>query len=41
VTRLPLNPQPLSASAASFTEAGVHELKAAMMLAGLSDNRQI
>jgi len=39
VTRLPLNPQPLSSSAGSFTEAGVHELKAAMMLAGLSDSR--
>jgi len=39
VTHLPLNPQPLSVSAASFTEAGVHELKTAMMLAGLSDSR--
>ena len=38
VTRLPLNPQPLSFSAGRFTEAGVHELKAAMMLAGLSDS---
>jgi hypothetical protein len=38
VTRLPLNPQPLSSSAGSFTAAGVHELKAAMMLAGLSDS---
>jgi hypothetical protein len=38
VTRLPLNPQPLSSLAGSFTEAGVHELKAAMMLAGLSDS---
>jgi subtilisin len=41
VPRFPLNPQPLSVSAASLTEAGMHELKAAMMLAGLSDNRQI
>jgi hypothetical protein len=39
VTRLPLNPQPLSFSAGSSTQAGVHELKAAMMLAGLSDRQ--
>jgi hypothetical protein len=39
VTHLPLNPRPLSFSAKSGMEAGVHELKAAMMLAGLSDGR--
>jgi hypothetical protein len=39
VTHLPLNPIPLTFLAASAAEAGVHELKAAMMLAGLSDGR--
>jgi subtilisin len=39
VTRLPLNPIPLAFPAAGGVEAGVHELKAAMMLAGLSDAR--
>ena len=38
VTHLPLNPIPLTFLAASAAEAGVHELKAAMMLAGLSDS---
>jgi hypothetical protein len=36
---LPLNPIPLAFPAAGGVEAGVHELKAAMMLAGLSDAR--
>ena len=39
VTHLPLNPIPLTFLAESGAEAGVHELKAAMMLAGLSDSR--
>jgi subtilisin len=39
VTHLPLNPIPLTFLAESDAEAGVHELKAAMMLAGLSDGR--
>jgi hypothetical protein len=39
VRHLPLNPIPLMFLAASAAEAGVHELKAAMMLAGLSDGR--
>ena len=38
VTHLPLNPIPLTFLAASAAEAGVHELKAAMMLAGFSDS---
>ena len=38
VTHLPLNPIPLTFLAASAAEAGGHELKAAMMLAGLSDS---
>jgi subtilisin family serine protease len=38
ISHLPLNPRPLTSSAGSFAEAGVHELKAAMMLAGLSDS---
>jgi subtilisin len=37
VTHLPLNPAPLAFQADSRTKAGVHELKAAMMMAGLSD----
>jgi hypothetical protein len=40
VTHLPLNPMPSAFSAARGAEAGVHELKAAMMLAGLSADRQ-
>jgi subtilisin len=39
VTHLPLNPTPLAFQADSRAKAGVHELKAAMMLAGLSDGR--
>ena len=39
VTHLPLNPSPLTFLAANAAEAGVHELKEAMMLAGLSDGR--
>jgi subtilisin len=39
VTRLPLNPIPLAFPTAAGVEAGVHELKAAMMLAGLPDAR--
>jgi hypothetical protein len=39
VTHLPLNPIPLTFLAESGATAGVHELKAAMMLAGLSDGR--
>src|SRR5260370_37787800 len=40
VTHLPLNPIPLTFLAASAAEAGVHDLKAAMMLAGLFGGRQ-
>jgi len=39
VTYLPLNPTPLAFQAESGTKARVHELKAAMMMAGLSDSR--
>jgi len=39
VTHLPLNPTPSAFPAARGAEAGVHELKAAMTLAGLSDAR--
>jgi len=39
VSYLPLNPAPLAFQADSRAKAGVHELKAAMMLAGLSDSR--
>jgi len=39
VTHLPLNPTPSAFPAARGAEAGVHELKAAMVLAGLSDAR--
>jgi hypothetical protein len=39
VAHLPLSPIPLTFVAGSGAEAGVHELKAAMMLAGLSDGR--
>jgi hypothetical protein len=39
VSYLPLNPVPLAFPADSRTKAGLHELKAAMMLAGLSDSR--
>ena len=39
VTYLPLNPNPLAFQADSGAKAGVHELKAAMMMAGLSDGR--
>jgi hypothetical protein len=39
VTHLPLNPTPLTFQADSRAKAGVHELKAAMMPAGLSDSR--
>jgi len=39
VTHLPLNPIPLRFQAESGAKAGVHDLKAAMMLAGLSDGR--
>ena len=39
VTYLPLNPAPLAFQDDSRAKAGVHELKAAMMLAGLSDGR--
>jgi hypothetical protein len=39
VTRLPLNPMPLAFQAESGAKAGASELKAAMMLAGLSDGR--
>jgi subtilisin len=39
VTYLPLNPTPLAFQADSGAKAGVHELKAAMMMAGLSDGR--
>ena len=37
VMRLPLNPAPLAFHAAGSTKATVHELKAAMMLAGLAE----
>jgi len=37
VMRLPLNPAPLAFHAAGGTKATVHELKAAMMLAGLAE----
>jgi hypothetical protein len=36
---LPLNPTPLAFQADSGAKAGVHELKAAMMMAGLSHRR--
>ena len=39
VTHLPLNPIPSAFPAARGAETGVYELKAAMMLAGLSDAR--
>jgi subtilisin len=39
ITRLPLNPAPLTFVAGAAAEAGVHELKAAMVLAGLSAGR--
>ncbi len=39
VTHLPLNPIPSAFPAARGAESGVYELKAAMMLAGLSDAR--
>jgi subtilisin len=39
VTRLPLNPLPLTFVTGTAAEAGVHELKAAMVLAGLSAGR--
>jgi len=39
VTYLPLNPAPLAFQADSGAKAGVQELKAAMMMAGLSDGR--
>jgi subtilisin len=39
VTRWPLNPLPLTFMAESEVKSGVHELKAAMTLAGLSDGR--
>jgi subtilisin len=39
VTYLPLNPTPLAFQADSGAKAGVHELKAAMMMAGLSHRR--
>jgi hypothetical protein len=39
VTRLPLNQLPLTFVAGAAAEAGVHELKAAMMVAGLSAGR--
>jgi hypothetical protein len=38
-TRLPLNPFPLTVVAGAGTETGVHALKAAMMVAGLSAGR--
>jgi subtilisin len=38
VTRLPLNPSPRAPQAMSGTETSVHELKAAMALAGLARN---
>jgi subtilisin len=39
VTHLPLNPMPAAFPAARGAEAGVHELKAALMLAGISAER--
>ncbi len=39
VTHLPLNPTPLAFQVASDARAGIQDLKAAMMLAGLSDRR--
>jgi len=39
VTHWPLNPLPLTFGAETEVKSGVHELKAAMMLAGLSDGR--
>ena len=39
VTHLPLNPTPLAFQVASDARAGMQDLKAAMMLAGLSDRR--
>jgi len=39
VTHLPLNPTPLAFQVASDARAGMQDLKAAMMLAGLSDGR--
>jgi subtilisin len=39
VTRLPLNPAPLAFQAAGGGKASVHELKAAMTLAGLVEGR--
>jgi hypothetical protein len=39
VTRLPLNPLPLTLMTTTGAEAGVHALKAAMMVAGLSAGR--
>jgi hypothetical protein len=39
VTQLPLNPAPWTFVTERGTDAGVHELKAAMMLAGLSGGR--
>jgi subtilisin len=39
VTQLPLNPMASTLSAGGGAEAGVHQLRTAMMLAGLSDGR--
>jgi hypothetical protein len=39
VTQLPLNPAPWTFATGRGTEAGVHDLKAAMMLAGLAGGR--
>jgi subtilisin family serine protease len=39
VSYVPLNPAPMAFQADNRTKTGVHELKAAMMLAGLSDGR--
>ncbi len=39
VTHLPLNPNPWPSLAGRGAEAGVHDLKAAMAMAGLSDRR--
>jgi hypothetical protein len=39
VTQLPLNPTASALSAGGGAEAGVHQLKTAMKLAGLSDGR--
>src|SRR5258708_15188604 len=41
VTHLTLNPIPLTFLAASAAEAGVHDLKAAMMLAGVFCGRRV